>query len=140
MARTAALSDPATCTFLQALQAQIWEALQEQLFWLREAREQEAGCFAAACSSRPTRTRSPSWKTSTGASFSYGELPDYAGALGLALSYAARFAETGQLAEVQEICEWAIGLPGSDTDHLRLIANLARIISRAQTATPDQRA
>ncbi len=70
----------------------------------------------------------------------YGELPDYAGALALALSYAARYSETGQLAEVQEICEWAIGLPGSDTDHLHLVANLARITSQAQTATTEQRA
>jgi serine/threonine protein kinase len=125
---------------IQVLQSQVWEALQEQLFGLREIREREAELLRRGVIESPSQNPLLELENVHRSIISYGELPDYASALGLALSYAARYAETGQLAEIQEISEWAIGLPGSDAGHLRLVADLARIISRAQNATPDQRA
>ena len=62
---------------------------------------------------------------------SYGELPDYAGSLYFALEHAAHFAQQQLLEEVQEICEWAVGLPGSDSNSLRLCGSLARMASRS---------
>lgn len=125
---------------IQMLKAQIWEALQEQLYGLREAREREAELIHRGVIVSPSQNPLLELEDVHRRIIRYGEMPDYASALALAISYAARYAETSQLAEIQEICEWAIGLPGSDEAHLRLIANLARIISRAQNATPDQRA
>jgi serine/threonine protein kinase len=124
---------------IQTLQAQVWEALQEQLYGLREARDHEAALMRRGVVDSLNQNPLAELEDIHRQIIHYGEMPDYTGALNLALSYASRYAETGQLAEIQEICEWAIGLPGGDTGHLRLIGSLARIISRAQTATPEQR-
>lgn len=124
---------------LQAFQERIWEALQEQLFELREVRETENRLLHGGVNEAPDQNPLRALEKIHQQIIQLGEYPDYAGALALVLSYAARFAETSQFAEVQEICDWAIGLPGSNADHLHMVANLARITSQAQTATANQR-
>ncbi|HEX9018463.1 MAG TPA: serine/threonine-protein kinase [Anaerolineaceae bacterium] len=123
---------------IQGLHQRIQAALQEQLFGLRDARAQEAEVLRRGAvdssSSNPLTDLVATHRRIIG----YGEMPDYTGALSLALSYAARFAETSRFAEVEETCEWASGLPGSDTEHLHLIASLARITSRSQSASSTQ--
>ena len=128
--------DPPT---IQALQDRIEEALQEQLYGLRGAREREGELLHRGVIEPSNQNPLHMLEEIHRYIIGYGELPDYAGAFNLAMNYAAGFAERGQFGEVQETCDWAVGLPGSDPDHLRLISNLARIISRAQTATTAQR-
>ncbi|HEX9018532.1 MAG TPA: serine/threonine-protein kinase [Anaerolineaceae bacterium] len=128
--------DPSTA---QALQERIWEALQEQLFGLREAREREVELLRRGVIEAPQQNPLHVLEEIHRYIIGYGELPDYTGAFNLAINYAAHYAETSQFGEVQEICDWAVGLPGSDSDHLHLISHLAQIISRAQTATTSQR-
>ncbi len=136
------------------LQERILEALQEKLFALAEARDREAVLIQRGAVT-PTPRRRSTKKATTGSLQStplaamdaihreiigFGEIPNYTGALGLALSWAGRFAARGQMAEVEETCTWAEDLPGSDLDHLRLVARLARITQRAdlQGATRAQ--
>jgi serine/threonine protein kinase len=133
---------------IAALQERIWDALQEQLSKLREAREREAALLRRS-QEGGADPRSPAKRSKNRPSanpnplaelvavhreiIGYGELPDYGGALDLAMQWAARFAANGQMAEVEETCEWIDGLPGSDGEHLRLVARLARIAARADT-------
>jgi serine/threonine protein kinase len=124
---------------IQALQERIWEALQEQIFGLHEAREREVELLRRGVIEAPRQNPLHVLEEIHRYIIGFGELPDYAGAFNLAMSYAAHFADTGQFGEVEETCDWASGLPGSNPDHLHLISTLARIVSRAQTATTAQR-
>jgi serine/threonine protein kinase len=125
---------------LQMLQEQVWQLLQEQLFTLRAVREKEDALLRRGVIENPSQNPLNELEAVHRQIINCGELPNYTSAFNLAFSYAARYAETGQLAEIEEICEWAMGLPSSQPDYLRLIATLARITSRAQNATPEQRA
>lgn len=122
----------------QALHERIWEALQEQLFRLQEARAEESELLRHSTSLPAASNPLTDLEIVHRRIIGFGELPDYAGALNLAMAWAVRFAETNQFAEVEETCEWASELPGSSTEDFRLAANLARITSRSQTASETQ--
>jgi serine/threonine protein kinase len=125
-------SDPQV---IQLLRERIWDGLQQALFSLSEARDREAELLR----------RRPTGKSSRPASLlakldeihrqiiGFGEIPDYNGALNLALSYATRAAAASRLNEVEQICEWAAGLPRSESEHLRLVNRLAQITLRADS-------
>jgi serine/threonine protein kinase len=137
-------TDPQAIT---RLQERIIEALQEQMSGLTDARDREAVLLRRGTADSEPRRRNqkkpaadqpPATPLAALESLhreiiGYGEMPNYTETLGLALSWAARFAAAGQMAEVEETCAWAEGLPGSDTKHLRLAARLARITQRADT-------
>jgi serine/threonine protein kinase len=125
---------------LEILQEQVWGALQEHLYNLHAVRENEDALLHRGVIENPSQNPLNELEEVHRQIINYGDLPNYTSALHLALSYAARFAETGQFAEIQDICEWAMGLPSSQPDHLRLIASLAHIISRSQNASSEQRA
>lgn len=136
------LPDRCSPETLQALRERIWEGLQEQLFGLREARELETELLRRGANGLDFRTANPlkDLEDLHRRIAGYGEMPDYAGALALGLSYANRFLEEDRLEEVQHICEWAAGLPGSRPDQLRIAGQLALIAHRAdaQGATVQQ--
>ncbi|MBE0697944.1 MAG: hypothetical protein IH586_13560, partial [Anaerolineaceae bacterium] len=137
-------TDPQAIT---RLQERIIEALQGQMSGLTEVRDREAallqrGATDAAPRRRSTKKTAADQPKATPLTaletlhrdiIGYGEMPNYTEALGLALSWAGRFAAAGQMAEVEETCVWAEGLPGSDAQHLRLAARLPRITQRADT-------
>lgn len=125
---------------LQMLQEQVWQLLQEQLYTLKTVREKEDELLRRGVIDSPSQNPLHELEAVHRQIINCGELPNYTSAFNLAFSYAARYGETGQLAEIEEICEWAMGLPSSQPDYLRLIASLARITSRAQNATQEQRA
>ena len=131
-------AQPSGLVEIQTLRERIWDLLQQQIFELQETRAQEATLLhrstGGANGSNPLTQLEAVHLNIT----QHGELPDYSGALELALACAARFSESGQFAEIEETCEWSIGLPGSDSDHLRLVAELARITSRSQTVSDVQ--
>lgn len=136
------------------LQERIDKALQDQLSGLKETRDREAALLSRGtvepASKRQASRKNPvsTLRTTPLAMLesvhqeiiSFGEIPNYTGALGLALSWATRFTTSGQMAEVEETCAWAQGLPGSDGDFLRLTARLARItqLADAKGATRAQ--
>ena len=62
---------------------------------------------------------------------SYGEIPDYAGALGFAASYAARLTMENRLDDLRFLCEWVKRLPGVDADQWRLVDFIAQIPGRS---------
>lgn len=125
---------------IQRLRERVAAFLQEQLFGLREARVQEADVLRRGAEEAATSNPLIGLEALHRRIIRFGELPDYSGALSLALACASRFVESTRFAEVEETCEWASELPGSDADHLRLVANLARITSRSQTASETQQA
>jgi len=133
-------------TAVIALQERIREALQEQLLELKKVRDREAALLHRAnennmdqrdASKGPNSRLAANPLTELAAVhrdiIGYGELPDYQSALALAMQWAERFAANGQMAEVEETCEWINGLPGSNSDHLHLVARLAHIAARADT-------
>lgn len=123
---------------VQRLHERIYVILQEQLYQVQQARADEAELLrradAEAARSNPLIDLEIIHRRIIG----LGELPDYNGALTLALTCAARFAESNRFAEVEETCEWASELPGSDRERLQLVASLARITSRSQSVTEEQ--
>lgn len=146
-------TDPQAIT---RLQERIKEALKKQMAALAEARDREAALLQRGMAGVAQRRKSSNKKTGvTGQLKSgpfafleaihqeiigFGELPNYSGALSLALSWTARFASAAQMADVEEACAWAEKMPGSAPDHLRLVSRLAQIARTADTqgATRDQ--
>lgn len=131
---------------ITALQERIWNALQEQILKLNTARERESALLRQGTdhdrdqgSSRKQTRNKPGANPLAALEaihreiIGYGELPDYEGALKLAMHWATRFAANGQMAEVEETCEWIDGLPGSDSEHLHLAARLAQITAWTDT-------
>ncbi len=123
---------------IQLLQEQVRTLLQGHLIRLKETRRKEVELLRRGSSDGSANNPLIELEATHRRMIYYGELPDYTGSLNLALSYAARFTEARRFAEVEEMCEWAIALPGSDEDHLRLIAQLARITSRSQNTSSSQ--
>jgi serine/threonine protein kinase len=62
----------------------------------------------------------------------YGELPDFAGALRYASSYAVRLTTEDRLDDLRGVCDWVAGLPGADPSQWRLICDLAQIPGRSE--------
>lgn len=138
-------TDPQAIT---SLQERIGEALQSQMIALAKVRDCEVNLLSGGTVEPEPRRRGVS-KTPSGSLLSgtplaglvslhheiigFGEIPNYDKALSLALSWAARFAASGQMLEVEEICGWAENLPGSDGEHLRLVTRLAHITQQADT-------
>lgn len=136
------------------LQERISEALQAQLFALAEVRDREAALLSRGIVQQAPRRRTSKKVPVNAASATplaalesiqqeitgFGEMPDYDKSLSLAVSWAGRFAAAGQMPEVEEICQWAENLPGSDGEHLRLAARLARLtrLADVQGATRAQ--
>jgi len=61
-----------------------------------------------------------------------GEMPDYAGALRFAASFAARLTMEDRLEEVRPLCEWASALPGADPAQWSLVSDLVQIPGRSE--------
>jgi serine/threonine protein kinase len=57
----------------------------------------------------------------------FGEIPDFKGALQMAADSVGILAAEGDMEQVQTICNWAAGLPGSSFQYWQLLANLAQI-------------
>lgn len=145
-------SDLITPATIQALQERIWETLQEQEFDLEKVRQQEAELLRRETLAPAEVSRKKTARQMLTVNplaeledlhrqiISFGEMPDYTGALSLAMTDAARFASQDRLDDVQHTCEWADGLPGVDSDHLHLVSRLANITARAdaQGATGKQ--
>lgn len=125
---------------LELLQGRIWEALQEQVYALVDARAQEVDLIHHGAADEKNGDALETLDAIHRRIIHFGEMPDYAGALTLVLRYARRFVLQDRMDEVQRICEWAIDLPGSEPGHLKLVARLARITARAdaQGATEAQ--
>ncbi len=131
-----ALPHEITPELIQNLRERVWEALQKELEGLNDARRRELELLRStgqpdSVSKYPLKELESIHQQI----ISYGELPDYAGSLYFAMDHATRFAQQGLMEEVQEICEWANGLPGCDPDSLRLCATLARMASRSLDKT-----
>ncbi len=132
------LSEEATNPMvLHALREKIWETLQQELDGLSEARRREMDLLRAgaqiskkAASQFSTGNPLEQLEQIQREIIQYGELPDSSGALYFAQNLANLYAEQHRLEEVQETCEWALNLPGSNTENLRLIARLSQIASR----------
>jgi serine/threonine protein kinase len=137
-------TDPQAIT---RLQERIAEALQEKMQSLTKVRDREAALLHRGSVDTTPRRRSAkkpgvdqppatpliALEALHREIIGYGEMPNYTEAFSLALSWAGRYASTRQMAEVEETCAWAEGLPGSDPKHLQLVARLARITQRADT-------
>lgn len=131
---------------IASVQERIWEALQEQVNKLKEVRQHEAALLrqrpgddaehresGKRGKNRQKANPLPALEAAHREVIGYGELPDFEGALELAMQWAAFFAANGQMAEVEETCEWIGGLPGADGEQLRLAVQLAQIAARADT-------
>lgn len=132
------LADSNDPQVLQTLREELWEMLQEQIYGLQQARAEEIELLRRGAADNAPTNPLTELEELHRRIIGFGEMPDYNGALSLALTSAARFSETSRFAEVEETCEWASGLPGSDSAHLRLVASLARITSRSQAASANQ--
>lgn len=72
----------------------------------------------------------------------YGELPDYAGALRFAMEQSNQLIAQERIGydrmeAIGDLCEWAIGLPGSNPSALQMIAHLARVAGRSTAPGGD---
>ena len=125
---------------LEMLQARIWESLQEQIYALVDARAKEVEITHHGGKVMPGEDELQVLDSVHRRIIQFGEMPDYAGALALVLRYAHRYVLQDRMDEVQRICDWAMDLPGSEPGHLKMVARLARITSRAdaQGATEAQ--
>jgi serine/threonine protein kinase len=129
---------PEKSTSLQSvreLRERIGDSLQQQIYTLGELRDREVQLLKRGLTGKSTRPANPLAKLDElqRQINAFGEIPDYDGALNLALSYATRLAAASRLSEVQQTCEWAAALPGSETEHLRLVNRLAQITLRADS-------
>lgn len=131
-------SETSSLELIASLREKIWEALQQELDALSEARRREmdllrAGNQAAQNDGASLPPGNPLAELAEihRQIITHGELPDYASALHFAHTYATLFADHYRLDEIQEICEWAIGLPGSNASGLRLVSRLAQMGSRS---------
>ncbi len=118
---------------MQLLRERIWGELQKELDGLRSARRSEMDLLRTGSTAPKDGTSNPllTLEDLHRQIISYGELPDFAGGLHFAMSWAAQFAQQELLEEVQEVCEWTAGLPGSDPQHLHLTSFLARLASHS---------
>jgi serine/threonine protein kinase len=147
-------ADEAGPQAITRLQERILEALQEQLASLTNVRDREVALLNRGAGKILPRRRGAKKAAAAVTSVAqlaaleslqreiagFGEMPDFAKAYSLAIGWARQHAATGQMPEVEEVCTWAEGLPGSDNDHLSLVSRLVRItrLADAQGATHAQ--
>jgi len=116
-------------TGIATLKDRLESALQQESHTIDEARTAEENLLKSG-----TAGESPLAEIVAvhGRILEYGEMPDYAGALRFATSYAARLTMEDRLDDLRLLCEWVIALPGVDANQWGLICDLAQIPGRSQ--------
>lgn len=130
-----AYSSPA----IAALHERIQAALQQELTGLNETRRRERDVLRGETAlENPLAELEAVHRQIIG----YGELPDYPGALRFALEQSNQMvaqerAGHDRIERIGDLCEWAVGLPGSNTSALQMIAHLARVAGRSTAPGGD---
>ena len=114
---------------IAALKARLEDALQQEEDGCREARAEEERLLGDASASGPSLEEIESIQRRI---LSYGELPDFAGALRYAAGYAVRLVQDDRLDDLSSVCDWFSSRPGADPAQWRLVCNLARIPGRSE--------
>ncbi len=113
---------------IASLKYRLEEALQQETEAVAEVRAAEESLLQAGADGEASLAEIESVHQRI---LEYGEMPDYAGALGFAASYAVRLTMEDRLEELRSLCDWAACLPGADAEQWRLIDDLARIPGRS---------
>lgn len=124
---------------ITALHERIQAALQAELMGLEGARRRELTVLRGEA---PSDNPLAELESAHRAIISYGELPDYSGALRFALDQSHQLiaqerAGYDRIEAIGDLCEWAIGLPGSNSAALEMIAHLARVAGRSTAPGGD---
>jgi serine/threonine protein kinase len=113
---------------IEALKSRLDFALQKEMHGLIEARTDETNLLKAeTASDNPLADIEIIQKRL----LEYGEIPDYPGMMGYALSLAARWTMEDRMDDLRGLCEWAKRLPGADDDQWSLVDFLAQISGRS---------
>jgi serine/threonine protein kinase len=122
-------SEYASGAGLDTLKFRLQAALQEEGQGMAAIREREAELLQAGVTEAASLTEIEMLQ---GQILSFGEVPDYAGTLRFAASYAARLALEDRLDDLRTLCAWVVRLPGADIDQWRLIEALAKIPGKSE--------
>ncbi|MCL4561369.1 MAG: hypothetical protein M1281_12225 [Chloroflexi bacterium] len=121
-------SENASTAGIQALQARLLMALEEENSGLTDAHAREEELLRLGEAGEEALNRLEEIHRQV---LESGEIPDYAGALRFAAGCAARLALDDDLEGLRRVCAWAASLPTSLSERWNLIDRLAQIPGRS---------